>query len=161
MLLLSSLLLASLVPFSAAVFEATGQTVTVNGIPYYAAPDAVTSFVTPRFGPWATGSAGLVPVTVVTSNALLYTTAMLNATISSFEAMDDVYHDGFLEGMSYIRDVIGHPLVMDSYVSASLNMEKPLGSSLPSILVNTLDYLHGITHKQQNHIFRISSADTT
>ena len=80
----------------------TGQTLLLNDIPYYV---PATPFVTvPSFGSLTNfGSAnGLVPVTVValpSSNSSLST---VEAILSGFGA-DDVWNEGFLEGM-YSKD---------------------------------------------------------
>ena len=76
----------------------TGQTLLLNGIAYYV---PATPFVTvPSFSSLANfGSAnGLVPVTVVALPSSNSSLSNIEAILSGFGA-DDVWNEGFLEGM--------------------------------------------------------------
>ena len=93
----------------------TGQTLLLNDIPYYV--PATPLITLPSFSSLANlvSADGLVPVTVValpTSNSSLST---LGAVVSGFAA-DDVWNEGFLEGM-YDDDsslVLSRPFVRSS-----------------------------------------------
>ena len=87
----------SLQPIAASLIF-TGQTLLLNDIPYYV---PVTPFVTvPSFASLNSfGSAnGLVPVTVVALPSSNSNLSNVEAILSGFGA-DDVWNEGFLEGM--------------------------------------------------------------
>ncbi|KAK4540412.1 hypothetical protein LTR36_009269 [Oleoguttula mirabilis] len=82
-------------------FAATGQTVQLDGIPYYLPASPVTTIGT--YGPLhkkAEGSGGLTPLTVVTTSGPGYSD--LSSIIANFTSADDVFSEGFLEAV-YIQ----------------------------------------------------------
>ena len=92
-------LLLNLLCFSQAIsFTSTGSTVNLNGVPYYVPPTPLTTLEGPlnnlRFLPSA---AGLIPLTVVSTNSLLFSQGDLDKIVSSYAAIDDVFQMGFLE----------------------------------------------------------------
>lgn len=81
-------------------FAPTGQTVELDGIPYYVPAEPVTTI--DGHSPLhkkAQGSGGLTPLTVVSSNGPGTDVAAL---VSNFTAVDDVYSAGFMEAL-YIQ----------------------------------------------------------
>ena len=71
----------------------SGQVVNINDIPYYV-PAAPVSFVRPSLLNRLHGAGGLVPATVVDASS-----AAISATITKYGQVDDVWNEGFLEGM--------------------------------------------------------------
>ena len=76
---------------SAAQLVPTGQTILLNGLSYYVPPAPLTTVKIRRFKSLPSAG-GLVPVTVV--NSLVN----LQATVQTYEEVDDVWNTGFLEG---------------------------------------------------------------
>lgn len=82
-------------------FTPTGQTVELDGIPYYLPASAVTTIAT--YSPLhkkAQSSGGLTPLTVVTTSGPGYSD--IASIISNFTGADDVFTEGFLEAV-YIQ----------------------------------------------------------
>lgn len=69
----------------------TGQTVSVNGIPYYVPATPLTTVTTRRLRRLHS-LGGLVPVTVAESSATL------QVIVQGYGEVDDVWSTGFLEG---------------------------------------------------------------
>ena len=99
-------ILSGLVPFFslplslAFTFTPTGQTVELDGIPYYIPAQPVTTIQT--YSPLhrkAQGSGGLTPLTVVSTTGSSYGSSDLDATIANFTKTDDVFSAGFLEAV--------------------------------------------------------------
>lgn len=81
-------------------FKSTGQTVRLDGVPYYVPPDAVTTLSThSALQRAASAAGGLLPVTVVTASSPSYDSSDLAATVANFTATDDVFSEGFLEAI--------------------------------------------------------------
>ena len=76
---------------SAAQLVSTGQTILLDGLPYYVPATALTTVKVRRLGSLPSAG-GLVPVTVVDS------LINLHATVQAYEKADDVWTTGFLEG---------------------------------------------------------------
>jgi hypothetical protein len=88
-------------------FAPTGQTVELDGIPYYLPANPVTTL--PTYGPLhrkAESSGGLSPLTVVTTSGPGYSD--LSAIVSNWSSIDDVFSEGFLEAV-YIQYTGGSP----------------------------------------------------
>ncbi|KAI6799940.1 amidase signature enzyme [Hortaea werneckii] len=86
---------------ASSTFAPTGQTVELDSTPYFVPAQAVTTI--DHHGPLhkkAASSGGLTPITVVTTNGPGYND--INALISNFTAVDDVFSHGFLENV-YIQ----------------------------------------------------------
>ena len=78
--------------------ESTGQTLVLNGIPYYvpATPFTTISVLKPLKS--AASAGGLVPVTILKLSASNANPSGLEQAIDGF-GEDDVWNEGFLEGM--------------------------------------------------------------
>ena len=76
---------------SVAQLVSTGQTVLLDGLPYYVPATALTTVKIRRLGSLPSAG-GLVPVTVVDS------LVNLHATVQAYEKVDDVWTTGFLGG---------------------------------------------------------------
>lgn len=82
-------------------FSNTGLTVTLNDIPYYVSPDAVATLPVRTKLSSLAATAGFVPLTVINTPSVTYSENDLAATLSNFTAADDVFQEGFLEGIAY------------------------------------------------------------
>ena len=90
--------LLSLIHFTSTTLISTGQTVVIEDIPYYRPPTPyATVSLTPTLNS-ATFSAGYLPVTVVGASATNASSSTLGSLIGGF-AFDDVWNEGFLQGM--------------------------------------------------------------
>ena len=86
----------------AASIVSTGSTLTLNGIPYYLPANPVATLkLSP--GPLKSlpSTAGLIPLTVISTTSLSFNQADLDATIANFTAADDVFQAGFVEGKHF------------------------------------------------------------
>ncbi|KAH8816954.1 putative Glutamyl-tRNA amidotransferase subunit A [Xylogone sp. PMI_703] len=96
-----------------------GDTLVVNGISYYAAPNAVTtidlSSVTNPFP----SDVPLVPLTVIADSSSLFDVTAFRAIAANYSASDDVFNPGFLETV-YLTHVGSSPA----------NVKYPLGAAL-------------------------------
>ena len=91
------LYLALISHLAGAAIVSTGQTVAIDGIPYYVpATPFVTLPLLTALKPLASAG-GLVPVTVVGASATNASSNNLGNIIGGF-GTDDVWSDGFLEG---------------------------------------------------------------
>lgn len=86
----------------------TGQTVELDGIPYYIPATPVTSLK--GIPHKLSGPGKLTPLTVVSTTNLAYGASDFSSTISNFSASDDVFSDGFLESVyvQYVGKSYGH-----------------------------------------------------
>lgn len=75
----------------------TGQTVTLNGIPYYVPPEPVISIRLPKHAQLSTG---LNALTVFRPTALPFGEQELEAVVKSYLREDDVFTSSFLQGVS-------------------------------------------------------------
>ncbi|KAJ9486587.1 hypothetical protein VN97_g6734 [Penicillium thymicola] len=93
--LLSALL--SLSTTAIATITSKGQTVELNGNTYYIPTRVVTTLKVDAhvFGKLN----GLQPLTVIRSDALKLTSAILDSLVSSYESADDVFNAGFLDNI--------------------------------------------------------------
>ena len=101
----------SLVPAFLATIQAasgfslkpSGQTLELDGIPYYVPPKVVTTISSFGSGRHilqaATDAGGLLPITVVSANSTSYTSSDFSKTVSAYLVEDDVYSAGFLEAV--------------------------------------------------------------
>ncbi|EME46472.1 hypothetical protein DOTSEDRAFT_70467 [Dothistroma septosporum NZE10] len=84
-------------------FTPTGQTVQLDGVSYYLPATPVTRLSAHKeLIAKADNAGGLLPLTVVTSNTAAYSAADLSNTVKTFNEVDDVFSDGFLETL-YIQ----------------------------------------------------------
>ena len=84
----------------AASFSQTGQTLTVNGINYLAAPNVVSiiSLTDEQKSAASRGSdQALVPLTVLGDSSNKFTTSVFSSLVSNYTSTDDVFSKGFLE----------------------------------------------------------------
>lgn len=98
--LFASLLVQKTVSYS---FTPTGQTVELDGIPYYLPAKPVTTLHADIvLRKKASTSGGLVPLTVIVANETQFSNQDLQATLASYSAADDVFSPGFLASI-YIQ----------------------------------------------------------
>jgi hypothetical protein len=88
--------LLSLVPtIVAASTTPKGQTIEVNGNSYYVPTTAVTTLKIPSGQEHQKN--GLLPLTVIRSDASKLTTSLINSLVNAYQTDDDVFNTGFLE----------------------------------------------------------------
>ncbi|KAK4503796.1 hypothetical protein PRZ48_004711 [Zasmidium cellare] len=119
----SSLAAAALVQHSlASTVCRTGQTVELDGIPYYLPATPVTTLHHNDFHGTFTKDNTLTPLTVITANGSSYGGSDLANTIASYKADDDVFSEGFLEAI-YVQYIgfkpRGHDWKAASYSNAT------------------------------------------
>lgn len=115
----------------------TGQTVELDGIPYYLPATPVTTL---RYDHFHGKSNALTALTVITANGSSYGGSDLSKTIAYYKAHDDVFSEGFLEAI-YVQYIgykpRGHEWSASSYSNASngtatvLHKQMDSGSALP------------------------------
>ncbi|KAK7398457.1 hypothetical protein QQX98_012165 [Neonectria punicea] len=88
-------------PVAAYSFSTSGTTLQLNGIPYYAPPDSVGEV--PRTSFQVNESVGLLPITILNINESVAATDVYSIA-ASFSEQDDVFQDGFLQGL-YVQQV--------------------------------------------------------
>ena len=119
----------------------TGQTLLLNDIPYYVPATPLITLPSSKFLANFASADGLVPVTVValpTSNSSLST---LEAIVSGF-GVDDVWNEGFLEGM-YSEN---SPLMLnDSFVRSSMHLVKHITNICQAFSVPPLSEYAGLS----------------
>jgi hypothetical protein len=84
-----------------ATISSSGQTLVVNGISYYAAPEAVTiiSATVDELTSAARGTdVDLIPLTVLADSSSQFTTDVFRSLVTNYTASDDVFNTGFLQG---------------------------------------------------------------
>lgn len=90
-------------------FTPTGQTVELDGIPYYLPPNPVaTLHAESVLRSKASASGGWTPLTVIVTNDTKYSSQDLQATITSYTASDDVFSPGFLAAI-YVQHTASVP----------------------------------------------------
>lgn len=84
-------------------FVPTGQTVELDGIPYYLPANPITTLSgEDALRSKAVASGGIVPLTVIVTNSTSYSNQDLQSTIAQYTATDDVFSSGFLAA-TYIQ----------------------------------------------------------
>jgi hypothetical protein len=82
-----------------ATISSSGQTFVVNGISYYAAPEAVT-IISATADMLMSASrrtdTDLIPLTVMVDSSGQFTTDVFRSLVSNYTASDDVFNAGFL-----------------------------------------------------------------
>lgn len=87
----------------------TGQTVELDGIPYYLPAEPVTTLNGARaLRSKASASGGWIPLTAIITNDTHYSSQDLQAQIASYAATDDVFSLGFLAAV-YIQHAVSTP----------------------------------------------------
>jgi len=93
--------LLALAAVASATVSSAGQTLVVDGISYYAAPEAVT-IISATADMLTSASRGtdtdLVPLTVMVDSSRQFTTDVFRSIVSNYTALDDVFNTGFLQG---------------------------------------------------------------
>ena len=77
----------------------TGQTLTVNGISYFAAPSVVSiiSLKDDQKSAISRGGQELIPLTVLGDITNSFTASVFRSLVSNYTSTDDVFNSGFLE----------------------------------------------------------------
>jgi hypothetical protein len=92
--------LLALAAAASATVSSSGQTLVVNGINYYAAPEAVT-IISATADMLTSASRGtgidLIPLTVMVDSSSQFTTDVFRTLVSNYTASDDVFNIGFLQ----------------------------------------------------------------
>ncbi|GAB7349943.1 hypothetical protein MBLNU459_g0640t1 [Dothideomycetes sp. NU459] len=92
-------------PSLAFTFKPTGQTVQLDGLPFYVHPDVVATLPSStKLQQAAVKAGGLLPLTVVSTSTLTYNASSFDQLVSSYTAVDDVFTQGFLEAV-YVQYV--------------------------------------------------------
>jgi hypothetical protein len=95
--------LLALAAAASATVSSSGQTLLVNGISYYAAPEAVT-IISATADMLTAASRGtdidLIPLTVMVDSSSQFTTDVFRTTVKNYTASDDVFNTGFLQSWS-------------------------------------------------------------
>jgi hypothetical protein len=78
-----------------------GSTINVDGIFYYVPSTPVSKLgaTSDQLKTATTNGEDLIPFTVITDNASVFSTSTLQSIVSNFAADDDVFSSGFLQGM--------------------------------------------------------------
>ncbi|KAF5533876.1 glutamyl-tRNA(Gln) amidotransferase subunit A [Fusarium phyllophilum] len=84
-----------------------GATVTVNGVYYFVHPEQVA--VLPLSSSHNHGHVGFIPVTIFEATDNRFDESALNDTIKAWLAEDDVFNEGFLQGIYVKKDFDGIP----------------------------------------------------
>ncbi|KAF1354823.1 amidase signature domain-containing protein [Delphinella strobiligena] len=130
----ASALLAGLHLSTAFVLTPTGQTLNLDGIPYYSPPNVVTNIAS--FGTGASilqaaaEAGGLLPITVVSANSTSYTGSDFAATVADYVAKDDVFSAGFLEAV-YVQ-YLTTSRVSGCNLTSGLNITGPIATTYTS-----------------------------
>jgi hypothetical protein len=97
-------LLSVLTTCAAISITPKGQTIEVNGNPYYIPPTVVTTLKIPgnHFGQNSESSDTLAPLTVIQTDSLKLTVSAVESIIEGYQKVDDVFNTGFLESMSLL-----------------------------------------------------------
>lgn len=78
-----------------------GKTVSVNGIYYYAAPNAVSTVLLSAqqlvLAPKCTGDDSLIPFTVMEDKSPVFNTTVFDSIVKNYTAVDDVFNKEFLQ----------------------------------------------------------------
>ncbi len=92
----------------------------VNGISYYAAPEAV-SIISANSDMLfsASNGLGLIPLTVMEDSSASFTTSVFRAIVGNYTASDDVFNTGFLQA-----------IYLTHAGSLSATIKYPLGAAL-------------------------------
>ena len=120
----------------------TGQTLFLNDIPYYV---PATPLVTlPSFSSLTNlGSAdGLVPVTVVTLPSSNFSLSVVETVVSGFGA-DDVWNEGFLEGMYSDNSTL---VLNKLFVRSSMHFIEDIANICQAFSVLPLSECTGLSH---------------
>jgi len=90
------------VSVTSAMVSDVGQTVVVNGITYYASPDAVSIIdaTADMLETASTTGVDLIPLTVMADPTSSFTTSVFRSLVGNYTAADDVFNAGFLQGVS-------------------------------------------------------------
>lgn len=131
-LALASTLVPSVASF---ILTSTGQTLVLDGVPYYAPPEAVTTLVSSPVAASlleaATEAGGLLPLTVVSANSTSYSAGDFAATVARFTANDDVFSSAFLAAVWVQYSSRTHIISSSSYSpSPSVNLTSTLNISI-------------------------------
>ncbi|KAF4997622.1 hypothetical protein FDECE_12040 [Fusarium decemcellulare] len=87
---------------TAYAFSTTGATLQLNGIPYYVPPDPVGEVPSSVFR--VEPSVGFLPITILNTNGSSLTVEDVHSIATSFSKQDDVFQDGFLQGL-YVQQL--------------------------------------------------------
>ncbi|RDL36007.1 putative Glutamyl-tRNA(Gln) amidotransferase subunit A [Venustampulla echinocandica] len=110
-----------LVASTTAEISESGKTVIVNGIAYYAAPEAVSIIdATPDMLKHAsTTGVDLIPLTVFADSSRSFTTEVFRSLVANYTATDDVFNTGFLQAI-YLKHVGSSPATVKYPLGAAL-----------------------------------------
>ena len=99
--------LLALTATTTAAISSSGQTIVVNGISYWAAPEAVTiiSATGDMLSSADTEGVDLIPLTVMADSSSSFTTDVFRSIVSNYTASDDVFNTGFLQGTQLSPDL--------------------------------------------------------
>ena len=102
---LSFLRFLALASTVSATISSAGQSLVVNGISYYAAPEAVTIIsATPDMLDRASSDdIDLIPLTVMVDSSSSFTTDVFRSIVNNYTTSDDVFNHGFLQCSSHFR----------------------------------------------------------
>jgi len=86
---------------ASAAISPDGETVTLNGISYYAAPESVSIIdaTADMLNSADTVGVDLIPLTVFEDSTSSFTTDVFRSIVANYTAADDVFNTGFLQGM--------------------------------------------------------------
>jgi hypothetical protein len=86
---------------ASATVSTAGETIVVNGISYYAAPEPVSiiSATADMLSSASTTDMDLIPLTVMADSTSQFTTDVFRSIVSNYTASDDVFNTGFLQGI--------------------------------------------------------------
>jgi len=124
--------LLALAAVASATVSSAGQTLVVDGISYYAAPEAVT-IISATADMLAAASRGtdtdLVPLAVLVDSSSQFTTDVFRSIVSNYTSSDDVFNTGFLQGMCF-KSSFHNPNICQRYISRTRDQLQQQSSTL-------------------------------
>jgi hypothetical protein len=79
----------------------TGTTVSLNNVPYYIPPFAVSSIESEGFRAVESWDFDFLPITVIHTDSHSFDESDLSLLTANFTQQDDVFQIGFLQGMQF------------------------------------------------------------
>ncbi|KUJ09500.1 putative Glutamyl-tRNA amidotransferase subunit A [Mollisia scopiformis] len=104
-----------------AIVSISGQTLIVNGVDYYAAPESVSiiSATADMLSSAATIGVDLIPLTVMEDTTSSFTTSVFRSIVGNYTSSDDVFNAGFLQAI-YLKHTGSSPATVQYPLGAAL-----------------------------------------
>ncbi|KAG9231567.1 putative Glutamyl-tRNA amidotransferase subunit A [Amylocarpus encephaloides] len=111
----------TLVTSTLASISPAGQSVVVNGINYYSAPEVVSIIdaTSDMLSRASTIGVDLIPLTVFSDSSRSFTTAVFRSLVDNYTSSDDVFNTGFLQAI-YLKHTGSAPAAVQYPLGAAL-----------------------------------------